>query len=414
MVEELQALQQNDADDPRARHAWGLIRSFEAMAGIDDHRPQAENNYRTALIIFEELALTNPDNLGYQGGLFMSHTKIGDAQHAQGNLPAALTSYRAAFEVATRLAKAELDPDLERDLSVLHYKIGDVQRAQGNLPAALTSYRAAFKVATRLAEIANRLANFDPITTNRQQRLLWVLHFRIGHVQRAQGNLPAALTSYQAAFAVVKHLMEIDTYVTSYPDALAKIRQEMSSLLSQDSNLVSYGTVQGMPVSEEATTSEPQDLSGETDLSEARRLYAKARELGFTAESAIKTLEREAKDAARETTGRAKAKPRPDVALVVEGSALVRLRSKYAYLLAHTRLPEKISTKEDAQLAGRLVETYRALWKHELAMGLKPTPKGEQVKEAHRLRVAFYRKHKASQSRRRAGSALRGATASPD
>jgi hypothetical protein len=56
-------------------------------------------------------------------------------------------------------------------------------------------------------------------------------------------------------------------------------------------------------------TPDPPDLS-ETNLSEARRLYAKARELGFTVESAIETLEREAKKAAREATVRAKEQPR--------------------------------------------------------------------------------------------------------
>ena len=42
---------------------------------------------------------------------------------------------------------------------------------------------------------------------------------------------------------------------------------------------------------------------------------AKARELGFTIESAIEILEREAKNTARETTGRAEGKSRPQTAL---------------------------------------------------------------------------------------------------
>jgi tetratricopeptide (TPR) repeat protein len=137
-------------------------------------------------------------------------------------------------------------------------------------------------------------------------------------------------------------------------------------------------------------------------------LNAEAIQLGFTPEGALKIL-REASEAARENTGRAKADPRElSLSQVTAESALIRLRSRYDYLLAHTHLPEEIRSKKDAQLAGRLVETYRALRKHELAMGLRPTPKDDAVKTAHRLRVAFYRKHKPSQPRPRAGRVPRG------
>jgi hypothetical protein len=77
----------------------------------------------------------------------------------------------------------------------------------------------------------------------------------------------------------------------------------------EDYDLVSPENVQNEPA--QRRWPELQDLISETDLSEATRLYVKARELGFTVEKAIETLEREAKDAARETTtGRAKAKRR--------------------------------------------------------------------------------------------------------
>ena len=63
------------------------------------------------------------------------------------------------------------------------------------------------------------------------------------------------------------------------------------------SHLVSKETEYNIPVKGR----EAPDLS-ETNLSEARRLYAKVRELGYTVERAIETLVREAKN---ETTGRA-------------------------------------------------------------------------------------------------------------
>jgi hypothetical protein len=40
----------------------------------------------------------------------------------------------------------------QRDRSVSYGKVGDVQVAQGNLPAALTSYQAGLAIADRLAK----------------------------------------------------------------------------------------------------------------------------------------------------------------------------------------------------------------------------------------------------------------------
>ena len=40
----------------------------------------------------------------------------------------------------------------QRDLSVSHNKIGDVQQAQGDLAAALASYQASLAIAERLAK----------------------------------------------------------------------------------------------------------------------------------------------------------------------------------------------------------------------------------------------------------------------
>ena len=199
---------------------------------------KAEQAFRAAL----EAALVSKD----ERDLSVSHNKIGDVQRAQGDLPAALTSYQASHDISERLAKADPgNAGWQRDLSVSHErigdvqagagrsaggadelsgvardrrasgarrtratpagsatcrcrtsKIGDVQRAQGNLPAALTSYQASLA-------IAERLAKADPGNAG-WQRDLSVSHNKIGDVLRAQGNLPAALTSYQASLAICR------------------------------------------------------------------------------------------------------------------------------------------------------------------------------------------------------------------
>jgi tetratricopeptide (TPR) repeat protein len=90
----------------------------------------------------------------------------------------------------------------QRDLSVSREKIGDVQQAQGDLAAALASYQAALA-------ISERLAKADPGNAG-WQRDLSVSHNKIGDVQQAQGDLAAALASYQAVLAISERLAKAD------------------------------------------------------------------------------------------------------------------------------------------------------------------------------------------------------------
>jgi hypothetical protein len=69
---------------------------------------------------------------------------------------------------------------LQRGLAVSHERIGDVQGEQGNLPAALTSYQASLAIAGRLVQADRGNAGW--------QRDLSVSHNKIGDVQVEQGN----------------------------------------------------------------------------------------------------------------------------------------------------------------------------------------------------------------------------------
>ena len=73
---------------------------------------------------------------------------------------------------------------------------------QGDLAAALRSYQASHDIFARLAEA-------DPGNAG-WQRDLSVSHNKIGDVQRAQGDLAAALRSYQASHDIFARLAEAD------------------------------------------------------------------------------------------------------------------------------------------------------------------------------------------------------------
>jgi hypothetical protein len=76
--------------------------------------------------------------------LALSIERIGTVLTAQGNLPAALESFRVTLAVRERLAKVDpTNAAWQRSLSVSHEKIGLVLQLQGNLSGALESYRIA-------------------------------------------------------------------------------------------------------------------------------------------------------------------------------------------------------------------------------------------------------------------------------
>ena len=108
-----------------------------------------------------------------------------------------LDGARKAIDAALLIETAE-----ERDRSVALVDLGDVQRAQGDLAAALTSYQATLDIISRLAEAAPGNAGW--------QRDLSVSHDRMGDAQRAQGDLAAALTSYRASLALRERQAKAD------------------------------------------------------------------------------------------------------------------------------------------------------------------------------------------------------------
>ena len=77
-----------------------------------------------------------------------------------------------------------------------------MQVAQGDLPAALASYQACLA-------ISERLAKADPNNAG-WQRDLSVSHDKIGDVLEAQGNLKAALETYRNSLTISKALVAKD------------------------------------------------------------------------------------------------------------------------------------------------------------------------------------------------------------
>jgi len=157
------------------------------------------NNVAQGLSWYREATALDPDNMaGWLG--------LGDAALIGGTLEESARAFRQYILLA-RL------PRIEREIAVGLIGIGDVLRAQGNLPAALDSYKASLA-------IRDRLAKADPGNAG-WQRALFVSHNKIGDVLRAQGNLPAALDSYKASLAIADRLAKADPGNASWQRDLA-------------------------------------------------------------------------------------------------------------------------------------------------------------------------------------------------
>ena len=153
-----------------------------------------------------------------------------DAIAAEGLLASVRDLLTLLIPALVRLAAQDpRNAGWQRDLAVSQGKIGEVQEAQGNLSAALTSYQIALAISDQLAQV-------DP-GDDGWQRDLAVSHSKIGEVQEAQGNLPAALTSYQAALAISDRLAQADPGNAGWQRDLAASHNRIGDVQQAQGNL---------------------------------------------------------------------------------------------------------------------------------------------------------------------------------
>ncbi|MHC9064543.1 DUF4062 domain-containing protein [Nitrospira sp. CMX1] len=137
----------------------------------------------TAQVItrYEEVTRLDP-------GVHWDWIELGRLYEDSGNLPGALRAAQAAGVTA----------EDERDQSVANNAIGDVLVAQGDLPAALTAFRAGLG-------IAEALAMRDPANTG-WQRDLYVSYWRLADLAEKQKATKEALTYWKQAYDVLSKI----------------------------------------------------------------------------------------------------------------------------------------------------------------------------------------------------------------
>jgi eukaryotic-like serine/threonine-protein kinase len=121
---------------------------------------RAEQSYRKALAIAEELMRENPASTRDRHSVIVAHTKLGEALSSSGNRREAIAQYDAAFQAATALAPADPgDPAALAERMNLWAGIGSAQSLLLDPAGALESYRLALGVAEKLPASFPRRSN---------------------------------------------------------------------------------------------------------------------------------------------------------------------------------------------------------------------------------------------------------------
>jgi|GEM_PF-937355 len=198
----------------------------------------------------------------WQSDLSAALRKIGDVRTAQGNLPEARKSYRAA--VATAELLASRDPQnlsWQRNLSESYEKVGQALFSQGDTRDALPIYTASLKI--RL-----RLVNADPKKTGWQEDLE-TSYADLGDALLGRGYTRDGLKNYREEFSIAKRLAATDAGNASWKRDLATAYLNLSDGL-RDANKLSDSLEdrrQSLKIVEALANSDPGNASWQSALS---------------------------------------------------------------------------------------------------------------------------------------------------
>ena len=193
-----------------ARHLAALHR-YDDVAVLADQATRVVSGTLSLVACLAEMRPLIPPG---QRASIMVATYEADALLQAGDRPAATQLLRAICSQAKAQAGADpADARSQRLLAVIHERLGDVEVAAGDLAAARAAYQASLDIRTRLAAA-------DPANTQRQ-RDLSVSQSKLGDVARAAGDLAAARAAYQASLDIFLRLAAADPANTQWQSDLS-------------------------------------------------------------------------------------------------------------------------------------------------------------------------------------------------
>jgi len=190
-----------------------IFEIHDSIENLPGSTPARELLVKRALEYLDNLAREAGDDPSLQRELVAGYLKVGNVQGNPNNAnlgdsAGAMRSYRKAQMIAERLTASDpKDARAERLLAVIHEKIGDLENGSGNVAAAVKS------VATSLA-LFRELAAAHP-TDAKAQESLAISHVKVGDFLGNSnfpnvGDLSGALKSYQSSSAILQSLYAAD------------------------------------------------------------------------------------------------------------------------------------------------------------------------------------------------------------
>ena len=257
-----------NAGAPRDRDLRvALANAYQSLGDLQGHgelqnlgdRAGALDSYRRAVAIFDAMAAENPADQKGRGGGAVLRIRIGDMQHAQGDLDAALENYRGALQRAQSLAAEDPGNDrFRRILALGHRKLAELQSEQGDLAGALQNVRST-------ADITRALAAADPGNAQASANLALSLTSLAGLLQRT-GDLRGALDNYRQVVAILEKL-------TAAAPANLFMRGQLAEMLVTEATVLAQlgrttearaSTLQGVAIARDLAsraTATPDELS---------------------------------------------------------------------------------------------------------------------------------------------------------
>ncbi len=214
---------------------------------------RAEQSYRKALLIADELLRANPGDERDRRNVILAHTKLGEALNSEGNRREAMTQYDAAFQTANSLAPADPgDAGALAERMNLWAGIGSARSLLLDPAGALESYRLALGVAEKLPSSFPRRSN--AIAFLREQTAYFSA--LSGDAAGASDAIRQSIAVYEANLATdarpsrrrnlakaYKNLAEVEHRAAKNSEALEAIRKSLTltdALIAEDPRNESY------------------------------------------------------------------------------------------------------------------------------------------------------------------------------
>ena len=271
----LDGLSRDVGDDPQLKRE--LASAYDEVGGIRGgirnpsrgDLPEAMKCYNTALGLWQELVVSEPEDLDLKFRLSISRMHVGDALKRSGNLRAALAAYQDQLAIDEELAEA--DPRYRRIKSFALKNLGDVHYAMGDLFGARGFHERVL--------VLRRTLHVERPDDPRAWRDLSVALIRMGEVFTAAGDYEGALAMYEDSIVFRRKAADADPDSGRFQRDLAVAHQFAADVLLElgRTGEASPHIEHFMDVAERRARDNPTSARARGDLAWAHALTGRSR-----------------------------------------------------------------------------------------------------------------------------------------